>query len=173
MIHCKGKGGMKMKPAPFAILLLFMSLLLPACTKGVDPQEHLAEIYIAALDSMIKLDEALNHEMKYIAIDMSTFKDVDASAKEQIAVYFKEKYKVEVMDATFDQLKEKGLFNQDTLSLAGILLRIEEADFVSSKEVLFEGSKYKSGLGAIGVKSIVHFKDEQWGIKESKMTWIS
>ena len=70
-------------------------------------------------------DEALSSDMEYIAIDMNNFEDADESDKEEILSYFKEKYKVEVMDATLEQLKEKGLYNSDTMGLDGVLLRIE------------------------------------------------
>jgi len=79
--------------------------LLSACNTGIEPKEHLGEIYSVALDSIMEQDEALSSNMEYIAIDMSNFKEVDESEKEEILSYFKEKYKVEVMDTTFEQLK--------------------------------------------------------------------
>ncbi len=161
-----------MKSIPFSIILIF-SLCLSACSEDVDSQEHVDEIYIAALDAMMGLDEALNHAMKFIAIDRSNFDDLDEPVKDSITAYFKEKYGVEVLVATLDQLKEKSLFHTDTMSLDGVLLRIEKVDFTSDKEVLVEGSKYKSGLGAVGVKSVVLFKDGKWQIKDSKVTWQS
>ncbi|WP_423336442.1 hypothetical protein [Neobacillus sp. 19] len=39
--------------------------------------------------------------------------------------------------------------------------------------VFFEGSKYRSAKGAIGVESTIYFKEGKWQIKESKETWIS
>jgi hypothetical protein len=118
-------------------------------------------------------DEVLSSDMEYIAIDMSNFEEVDEGDKEEILSYFKEKYKVEVMDATLEQLKEKGLFNPDTLVLDGVLLRIEIVDFKVNNTIFFEGSKYRSGDGAVGVEVRVHYKDNKWESKETKMTWIS
>lgn len=163
-------GNLKIKH--FSILLV-LSLLLSACNTGIEPSEHLGEIYSVALDSIMEQDEALSSDMEYIAIDMSNFEDAAERDKEEILSYFKEKYKVEVMDATLEQLKEKGLYNSDTMGLDGVLLRIEKVDFKFNNEIFFEGSKYRSGLGAVGVEVKVHYKDNKWESKEVKMTWIS
>lgn len=161
-----------MKIKHFSILLV-LSLLLSACNTGIEPSEHLGEIYSVALDSIMEQDEALSSDMEYIAIDMSNFEDAAERDKEEILSYFKEKYKVEVMDATLEQLKEKGLYNSDTMGLDGVLLRIEKVDFKFNNEIFFEGSKYRSGLGTVGVEVKVHYKDNKWESKEVKMTWIS
>ena len=150
-----------------------MLVLLSACNNELEPKEHLGEIYTIALDSIMKQDRALSREMEYIAIDMSTFDGVDEGGKEEILSYFKEKYKVDVMDATFEQLKEKGLYNQDTMSLDGVLLRIEKVEFKVNDDIFFEGSKYRSGLGAVGVQVTIHNKDNKWETKEVKQTWES
>ncbi|WP_419962316.1 peptide ABC transporter substrate-binding protein [Psychrobacillus sp. BM2] len=161
-----------MKIKNFSILLV-LSLLLSACNTEIEPREHLGEIYSVALDSIMEQDEALNSDMEYIAIDMSNFENADESDKEEILSFFEEKYKVEVMDATLEQLKEKGLYNSDTMGLDGVLLKIVKVDFKSNNEIFFEGSKYRSGLGAVGVEGKVHYKDNNWESKEVKMTWIS
>jgi len=154
-------------------ILFTMLILLSACNTGLEPKEHLGEIYTVALDSIMEQDEALSSEMEYIAIDMSNFEEVDEGSKEAILSYFKEKYKVDVMDATFEQLKEKGLYNPDTLSLDGVLLRIEKVEFKFNNNIFIEGSKYRSGLGAVGVEVTVHHKGSTWKPKEVKQTWIS
>lgn len=161
---------MKLK---YFIILFVISIFLSACNTGIEPKEHLGEIYSVALDSIMEQDEALSSDMEYIAIDMSNFDEVDESSKEEIFSYFKEKYKVDVMDATFEQLKEKGLYNPDTMALDGVLLRIDKVDFKFNNNIFFEGSKYRSGLGAVGVEVTVHYKDNTWKSKEAKMTWIS
>jgi hypothetical protein len=154
-------------------ILFILSVLLSACNTGIEPKDHLGEIYSIALDSIMEQDEALNSDMEYIAIDMINFEEVDESDKEEILSFFKEKYKVEVMDATLEQLKEKGLYNPNTMRLDGVLLRIEKVDFKFNNEIFFEGSKYRSGLGAVGVEVKVHYKDNKWKSKEVKMTWES
>lgn len=161
-----------MKFRYFSILFILL-ILLSACNNGLEPKEHLGEIYTVALDSIMEQDEALSSDMEFIAIDMSNFEEVDESDKEEILSYFKEKYKVDVMEATFEQLKEKGLYNPDTMALNGVLLRIEKVEFKFNNNIFLEGSKYRSGLGAVGVEITVHYKDDKWKTKEAKQTWIS
>lgn len=147
--------------------------LLSACNTGIEPKENLGEIYSVALDSLMKQDEALNSDMEYIAINLSNSEEVDENDKKEILNYFKEKYKVNVMDATLEQLEENGLYNPEIMLLDGVLLKIEKVDFKFNNKILIEGSKYRSGLGAIGVEVKVHYKDNKWKAKEVKMTWIS
>lgn len=161
-----------MRTKLFTILIIISSLLV-SCGDEVKPKEHLGEIYSVALDSMMGLDQALNHDMKYIAIDMSSFDELDEKDRGEIISYFEEKYDVEIKNATFEQLQEQGLFNPDTLSLDGVLLKIEKVDFKLNNKVFFVGSKYRSGLGAIGVEITVRHKDGEWRVEEVKTTWVS
>lgn len=156
----------------FSILFILLGLLC-ACNTSIEPKEHLGEIYSVALDAIMEQDPGLNTDMEFIAIDMSNFKDVDESDKEEIISYFKEKYKVEVIDANFDVIEEKGLYNPETLVLDGVLLGIKNIDFNDNNEVVFEGSKYRSGDGAAGIEGKIQYKDNKWTIKEVKMIWIS
>ncbi|MFI8686117.1 peptide ABC transporter substrate-binding protein [Rossellomorea sp. NPDC077527] len=161
---------MKYKMIP---VLLILTALLSACNNKENPKDHLGEIYTLALDSLMEKDKALNSEMEFIAIDMSNFDGVNEEQKKTIVNHFKDKYKVEVMNATMDDLEEKGYLNPDTMALDGVLLRIENVDFTFTNNVLFEGSKFKSGLGAIGVEGTVHYKNGEWRMKELEETWVS
>jgi hypothetical protein len=147
-------------------IFLVLSLLLSACSTDVNPKEHLVEIYSTAFDAMMENDTALNSKAKFISVDMNNLSDLTEQNKQDILRYFKEKYKIETMNASFEELKEKGMYNPDTGSLDGVLLRIEKVDFVNNHEILIEGSKYRSGLGAFGCKLIVHFESDVWKVKE-------
>ena len=157
----------------YFIILFILVGVLCACNANIEPKEHLGEIYSVALDAIMQQNKELNRGMEFIAIDMSNFKNVEESDKEKILSYLKEKYKVDVMDATFEQLEEKGLYNADTMSLDGVLLTIDKVDFKFKNDTVFEVSKYHSNLGAVGFECRVHYKDNEWKAKEVKMTWIS
>jgi len=157
----------------FIAILFTVSLLLSACNTGIDPREHMEDIYTIALDSIMDKDKALNSEMEFIAIDMSNFKHVDQKQKEDILTFFKDKYGVDVMDATFEELKEKGYYNPNTSALSGVLLKMEKVEITFTNNVSFEGSKYRSGTGAVGVAGTIHFKNDHWKIKELKKIWVS
>ncbi|WP_419394091.1 peptide ABC transporter substrate-binding protein [Cytobacillus praedii] len=156
------------------ILTLFIiTFLLTSCNNGENSKDHLGEIYTIVLNSIMEKDPALSRDMEFIAIDMSNFEELNNEQKREILNFFKEKYKVITMDATFGELEEKGYYNPITMTLDGVLLRIEKVDFKFNHTILFEGSKFRSGKGAIGVECIVHYKDGEWQIKESKEIWIS
>ncbi|WP_201004155.1 peptide ABC transporter substrate-binding protein [Paenibacillus glycanilyticus] len=158
------------------IAKLFLCLILPsvmlatACTK-TKPTKDMGELYSLALDAYMPIDEGLNGNMKYIAIDMSTFKDLDNTDKKQILLYLN-KYNVEVIEATYDQLKSKGLFNPQTKVFDGVLLRVEKTE-ISNKKFVVEGSKFRSGDGAIGTKVIVEYINGKWQVTKADGTWIS
>ena len=169
----KGVKALKFKYFKFSILFALLLLVLSACNNGPEPKEHLGEIYSVALDSIMEQDEVLSKDMEYIAIDMSNFNEVDESDKDVILSHFKEKYNVEVMDATLEELTEKGLYNPDTFVLDGVLLKIKKVSFKGNNTIFFDGSKYRAGDGGIGVEVIIHYKDNKWKAKEVKKTWIS
>lgn len=133
----------------------------------------LKEIYIMALDSMMPVDEGLNHDMKYIAIDGSKLRYISKSEKEQILEYFGSKYNIKTMDASFDKLKEMGMVNDDLSTIEGILLDITKINVIDKKNVLIEGYKYKSGLGSVGVGSKITYENGKWKLESSGMSWIS
>ncbi|HEX7058086.1 MAG TPA: hypothetical protein VF260_12940 [Bacilli bacterium] len=124
-----------------------------------------------ALDAIMPIDEGLNSDMKFIAIDTSHFKDMDEADKTQILQYFA-KYNVETMEATYEELKEKGLYDPETTVLHGVLLRVEKTR-ISKNRVVIEGSKYRAGNGAVGVKVTVAYKDGKWQATKADMIWIS
>lgn len=154
-------------------MLFVISFFLVACSEGTKSKENLGEIVRIALNSIMEMDQALNHDITFIAIDMRSFSDLDDQDKADIVTDFKEKYNMEVMEATFEELEEKGLYNLDTLALDGVLLSIEKITYKSSKTIILDGVKFRSGKGAIGVECTVHYVDGNWKIKESKETWIS
>ncbi len=166
---------LKLKISLFAILLIPL-LLLTSCSNNneINSKEYLGEIYSIALDSIMEKDEALSSDMEFIAIDMSNFDELNEQElnepnKVQILSYFEGKYKVEAMDASYENLIEKGLYNPDTMVLNGVLLRIEKVDFVSN-DFMFEGSKYRAGDGSVTVKGIVQYHNGKWVIKDTKVT---
>jgi hypothetical protein len=130
-----------------------------------------SEIYIIALESFMSLDEALNHEMKYIAINNDTLIKATEADVDTVVDYFK-KYAVDVINESYKTLKEKDMVI-DEFYIEGVLLEIETVEFLSEDKVVVEGSKYKSGLGAIGVKAILIKEDGHWILESADITWIS
>ena len=70
-------------------MLFFAStLLFWGCTNQSASKNDTSQLYIEALEELMRTDDALNHEMAYIAIDMEQFVEVDEEQKEEIKQYF-------------------------------------------------------------------------------------
>lgn len=156
----------------FALLIITILVSSIGCKSVSKVYKDIAYGYIAALEALIEEDEGLNGGMKFIAINTKTIPNIDESDKKIILDYFK-KYNVKVMDADFETLKDMGLYDENTMSLEGILLSFEEVDKKIGNKIVIEGEKYRSGLGAIGLEITVKYKDGKWEVIKSKMSWIS
>ncbi len=154
-------------------MILVFTMLFTACNKVGNPKEHLEKIYSLALESAMESDQALNSDMKFIAIDMSNFKEINNEDKETILSFLEEKYKVETMDTTLKQLEEKGYYNPETTELNGVLLEIEKTEFKNNRKVSLNVSKTRSGDGAVGLEIIVYYKNNEWKVEESEVLWES
>ncbi|HHV28978.1 MAG TPA: hypothetical protein GXX73_05165 [Clostridium sp.] len=117
------------------------------------------------------IDEGLNGDMEYIAIETQTLENATESDKKAVLEYFK-KYDVKIMDESFETLKAKGMV-KDLNSLDGLLLRIVKVDKISDNEIIIECSKFRSGLGAVGVKCVLKKENDKWIVSSSQLTWIS
>ena len=115
------------------MILTVFTVLLSACNTGgsSDDEMPLADIYSLALDALMEEDKGLNDDMAFIAIDLSNFQDLNETGKQAVLDYFSSNYDVDVMDATFEELREKGYFNEETMVLDGVLLRMEKVDISS------------------------------------------
>lgn len=161
---------MKKRGKLIAILAIFIALL-SACNHS-DEEMPLAEIYSLALDALMEEDKALNDDMAFFAIDLSNFESLNETGKQEVLDYFSSNYDTDVMDTTFEELREEGYFNEATMSLDGILLRMEKVD-ISKSKVVFTGSKYRSAKGAIGMEVTLKKKGGKWQVTKSKMIWMS
>lgn len=125
-------------------------------------------LYIEAFEAAIRLDDALNDAMGYIAIDASNL-DLTADDLERLMDYFN-KYGVEVINESYQTLKEKGLLVEDYY-IEGILLSVEKV--LEEDKITLEVSKYKSALGAIGVSCEFYRKEGVYQLEDAYITWIS
>lgn len=161
---------MKIKTVPFLLLVL---LLLSGCNSGIEPEEQWEEVYSAALDMLMEEDHGLNGEMEYIAVDMSESDVLKEADKEEIISYMKDKYKVDVMEATLEELKQQGYYDEETRYIKGVLLHIEKMEVTFTKKVVFTGSKFKSAKGSVRIKGTLHYKGGVWKGKETDLISIS
>lgn len=131
----------------------------------------LATIYRLALEAVMPIDEGLNGDMTYIAINGETLVDATEEDITYILDYFT-KYDLEVKNKSFKALKEDGLV-KDGNYIEGILLGIDDVESKTDDKMVLHVSKFRSGLGAIGVKVTVIKNDESWEVESTEETWIS
>lgn len=126
--------------------------------------------YCLAFDKNIEIDQGLNSGIKYIAIDIDSISEINEKDKTKILDYFK-KHNIEVIDESFESLEKKGMVKDGTID--GLLLSIERKVDVLSTCVIIESSKFRSGIGAIGVRVILINILGKWIVVKSGMAWIS
>jgi hypothetical protein len=180
------------------MLLVIVLALLTACTKYVNEKDFairlnsettpksyaetavvtddselkrdMGEIYLLALEAFMPLGDGLTNNMKYIAIDMSSLKDLSEGDREKVLQHFS-KYNVDVMDITLDQLEKEGRL-KGARSLEGIMLKVKNTEIMKNR-IIIDGSLYKSAKGAIGTSVVVEYLDGKWQVTKASNTWIS
>ena len=137
--------------------------------------DNLLDGYLALIDDIYQVDEGLNSEIDTIAFDTSEWIELTKTLKELIFQKVKETYGYEVIEGTFEELKEQGLIDEDNLYFPkGILIKITKMEYDKDKEeITCSIEKWRSGLGAIGAEEVTAtLKDGKWSITKEG-NWIS
>jgi len=157
----------------FAVLLSLLLLFSLVGCSNSESESGLADLYIQVFSDLLDKDPALNSDIKFIAIDFNTVKDLSKEDKDKIIEYFK-KDNIEIKDASLEDLKESGLFDDQQLYIKdGILLKVDKYKEYTKKRIMLEASKYRSGTGAIGVEYSFKKKWGKWALIEARGIWIS
>ena len=161
-------------------LCILMLVVLAGCGNNAAKQpggsgetgvSEYADIYIDAFDAYFDVDPELGDDMEYLAIDMDTLEHATEADKREITDHFKEKFGVEVKDASFEDLEKQGLVYEGNY-IDGILLYVSKIE-VGGSSITIEGTKFRSGIGADGIKSTFEREGGQWILKNVDLIWIS
>lgn len=131
-----------------------------------------AKVYGEIFDIVWESDKGLNTNIKYVNIDTSTFEEFTEEDKEQLLNYIAKKYNVTTMDKTFKELEAEGYIKESTF-LEGISFYVNEYTKNTEDQISFEGTKWASGIGAVGFTTKAEKSNGEWKIKKCYMTWIS
>lgn len=145
--------------------------------------EKINQMYVAIIDDIMSKDSALNSQAKYIALDSNSFRRPKTTKSQQdeeeypsitedtknFLVEYCKKYHPTIMCASFQELKQQGLFNEETYSLEGILLYVQKIEKLTENKAILTLAKYRSGLGAIFPEYELTYKDGQWEVKVLSM----
>ncbi len=134
-----------------------------------DPSK--TEAFYQIFQDLYGKDTALNHKIKYIAVDIS-------STENKIPKEFLEKMEEFCASSGFiflvdsiDGLKEKG-YIKDLYFKEGIVISFSDVK-VSKYKIKLQAMKWRSGLGAIGAEYTLSKEDGVWKYEVSGGQWIS
>lgn len=170
------KVGMEIKVFYSGYVMETYPAQVKASKVKVIARSKISELYIALLQKLMKEDEALNHEMQYIAIDFTGFKgDVTSGVltekEKEDVISFLESYLVEVKQTNLETLMQEEKQHDTGVNLKGILLTAN-VEKLEEDTCIIRMQKYRSNLGAILPKYECHYENGIWKI-ELKDTMIS
>lgn len=131
--------------------------------------------YLSLIDDIYNEDKGLNDEIDMIALDTTAWSGLTEIEKEIIFSSMKEAYGLDIIEATYDELKQQGLIDEDQLYFPkGIHIVISDFNYNKEKDTITCAiKKWRSGLGAIGSDEVTaEYKDGKWKISKGNM-WIS
>lgn len=127
--------------------------------------------YLFVIDQLAEQKNLASLPFKYLAIDTTNLVDLIAEDKARL---FKalEKYHLELLDKTFEQLKAEGYIVKTVF---------DKGVFVEMKNIRIQGNKmtmdamiYLTGLNAYGMKKIdISFDGSSWQITRTEATWVA
>ena len=140
-------------------------------------------MYKKILDDLINQDSVINEDAKFIAIDFTKFlayhkdrhdgssqlRSLSPNEKKELLEYCK-KYNENVIEATMEELKEKGYFDQKNLYLQGILITATDIEKIEFDKAVLSLEKYRGGLAAVFPKYELTLVDnDYWDLKVLSM----
>lgn len=148
-------------------------------TKIEEVKNYTVEMYKKILDDLINQDSAINKGAKFIAIDFTNFlayhkdgndgssqlRNLSTNEKNQLLDYCK-KYNENVIEATMEELKENGYFNEKNMYLQGILITVTNTEKVEFDKAILSLQKYRGGLAAVFPKYELTLVDnDYWNLQ--------
>jgi len=133
----------------------------------------LINAYMEAIKMLIGEDQALNHGTSFYAVEIDTFKGISKEDVIKIQGLIESMGK-DFRDASMEELKNNGEFDEETMALKrSILIRVDEIRRYTDSSFVFTASKFRAGLGAIGM-SFEFIKNENgWEFLKTAGFWIS
>lgn len=128
----------------------------------------------ALIDDIYQEDSALNSDISMIALDTSEWTSILMAEIYTILAMVEEKYEVEIIQGTYEELAERGLIDEENLYFeSGILITLRDIKINKGRDKISTSiSKWRSGLGAIGWDGEAKLKAGEWKITRDNM-WIS
>ena len=152
--------------------------LLPSTSSNTSTtsieQSSIVNAYMSIINKLYEEDPSLNDEISILAIDTTKMCNITSYEKTLLLEKLKNVYELEIIDSTFEDLKKEGYILADQLYFPnGILITIEDTPIANDSTFIFNASKWRSGLGAIGYNNAaITYIDYTWEITVQS-SWIS
>ena len=130
----------------------------------------ISKLYMTLIDDLIGLDQALNSDMEYIAINIESF-DI-LNEQQQDIIHYLYKYHDNIKVASYQDLKEQGLVisTSDVIPhIDGILIDVGNIEKKNDNHYIVNMQKYRSALGAIFPEYEAKYKDGIWSFEIKSM----
>lgn len=115
----------------------------------------LSGLYLKVLEDLWETDAGLNHDIKYISVDLSKAPgELTEGEKSAISYIFAKAHDKQCLQLTFEELREQGYIKEDELYWEdGLLFSITdsmkaEEKYYGLRVIKFDAQKWRSGLGA-------------------------
>ncbi len=155
------------------VLTLILSITMIGC-QSEKTEASLSDLYIQVFQELIETDSELNGDLEFIAVDFDSIQGLTDDDKDQINEYLAKEFEVDVKNASLQNLKEQGLYDEENLAIIhGVLLKIDTYEENTEKLIKLSASKYKSGKGAAGMQFTFELNGDQWELIDSESTWKS
>lgn len=138
------------------------------------------KLYITLIDEIMNQDEGLNEGIEYLSVDTGSFKDpsykqitnkrykeINDEDKTKILSYCS-KYSSDIREYSLEELKEQDLFNNQTMSLNGMVIYVENIYELSLTKSKIEIVKYVSGDGALFATYTLRYVNDSWKIIDAE-----
>lgn len=124
----------------------------PSSIRIMGEEDDMTGLYLSAVDQLYSKDTALNDSISYIAFDLSQLNNMSDSEKSALIWLSAERYSLEPLSGTFEELCQQGYIDADELFFEnGILIEIKDEPIKTINSVSsfqFDISKWRSGRGA-------------------------
>ena len=141
-------------------------------TLDVEKVEYskVSKLYMTLIDDLMGLDQALNSDMQYIAINIESF-DISKEQQKDI-IHYLYKYSENIKVGSYQDLKDQGLVisTADVIPhIDGILIDVGNIEKKNDNHYIVNMQKYRSALGAIFPEYEAQYKDGIWSFEIKSM----
>ena len=141
--------------------------------KFIGQENSPVELFCQVIMDLYIDDPALNSEIDTVAFDLSGIRNLSEAEKSAITYLMGEEMGLITVTGTFDELCNEGYIDRENLYFpSGILFEIATSN-EGGDRFTFVASKWRSGLGAIGMADCkAELKSGQWSYTQGSQ-WIS